>query len=141
MQTIQLLPDAAARAGFLAARAARISRPAACVAMAIADALEGVRARARQLPLPDLGERDGWRFVSQPVGGSRRPRRRADRAHPPGRRARRRAHDGAATRSCSRTVTVEMLEAEGAPPASSPSRRARCRTDDHVGSDVVVLRA
>jgi hypothetical protein len=34
--------------------------------MAIADALEGYDEGA-EMPLPDLGDRDGWRFVSQPV--------------------------------------------------------------------------
>ena len=85
MQTIQLLPGRAARAGFFAARPRRTSRPAGCVALAIADELEPFEADGEPVPLPpDIGERDGWRYVSQPVAVRDRGGPRRDRAHAPG---------------------------------------------------------
>jgi SAM-dependent methyltransferase len=65
MQTLQLLPGPAARAGFYAS-AARALALGGLIAAAIADALESFDERA-QLPVPDLGEAGGLRFVSQPV--------------------------------------------------------------------------
>jgi SAM-dependent methyltransferase len=137
MQTIQLL-DAEARAGFLAA-ARRHLAPGGSVAIAIADALEGYDEGA-QLPLPDLGDRDGWRFVSQPVavraveGGVQIERVRQAvspdlvRATEPD--AIVLAH-----------VTVEDLEAAGRAAGLEPEpARQVPGTDEHVGSEVVILR-
>ena len=62
MQTIQLLPD---RSGFFAS-ARRSLTPGGRVAIAIATGLEAFDGGA-VLPFPDLGEVDGYRFVSQPV--------------------------------------------------------------------------
>jgi SAM-dependent methyltransferase len=62
MQTIQLLPD---RGGFFAS-ARRSLTPGGLVAIAIATGLEAFDGAAA-LPFPDLGEADGYRFVSQPV--------------------------------------------------------------------------
>jgi SAM-dependent methyltransferase len=62
MQTIQLLGD---RAGFFAS-ARRSLVPGGRVALAIATGLEAFDGGAA-LPFPDLGEADGYRFVSQPV--------------------------------------------------------------------------
>jgi SAM-dependent methyltransferase len=137
MQTIQLL-DAQARAGFLAA-ARRHLAPGGRVAMAIADALEGYE-DGTHLPLPDLGDRDGWRFVSQPVavraveGGVQIERVRQ-----------------AVSPDLVRTsepdaivlehVTVEDLEAEGRAAGLEPEEARHVPdTEEHVGSNVVVLR-
>jgi SAM-dependent methyltransferase len=62
MQTIQLLAD---RSGFFAS-ARRSLTPGGRVAIAIATGLEAFDGDAA-LPFPDLGEAEGYRFVSQPV--------------------------------------------------------------------------
>jgi SAM-dependent methyltransferase len=138
MQTIQLLPDARARAGFFAS-ARRVLAPGGLVALAIADALEGFD-EAAEMPLPDVGEVDGWRYVSQPT---------AVRAVPGGTRIERLRH--AIAPGGSRTteedvvvlasVTVEGLEAEGAAAGLGPEpARHVDATADHVGAEVVLLR-
>jgi SAM-dependent methyltransferase len=138
MQTIQLL-SAEQRARFLAA-ARRHLEPGGLLAMAIADALEGYEEGA-EMPLPDLGDRDGWRFVSQPV-------------------AVRAVEGGVQIERIRQTVspdlvrstepdaivlghlTAEMLEAEGRAAGLEPEpAREVPGTDDHVGAEVVVLRA
>jgi SAM-dependent methyltransferase len=66
MQTIQLLGGAPGRAQFL--RCAHDAlRAGGTIAVAIADALEGVDAEHTEPPLPDIHERGGWVYVSQPV--------------------------------------------------------------------------
>ena len=62
MQTIQLLPE---RDGFFAC-ARRALVPGGRLAVAIATDLEPYDG-APPLPAPDLGEADGWTFVSQPI--------------------------------------------------------------------------
>jgi SAM-dependent methyltransferase len=63
MQTLQLLAD---RAAFL--RCARAAlRPGGLLAAAIVDELATFEPEPDLLPDPDVGEHDGWRFVSQPV--------------------------------------------------------------------------
>jgi SAM-dependent methyltransferase len=62
MQTIQLLPD---RAGFFAA-AKRAVVPGGRVAVAIATDLEPYDG-APPLPTPDVGQADGWTYLSQPI--------------------------------------------------------------------------
>ncbi|HEY6889551.1 MAG TPA: class I SAM-dependent methyltransferase [Solirubrobacter sp.] len=62
MQTIQLLPE---RDGFFAS-ARRALVPGGRVAIAIATDLEPYDG-APPLPAPDLGEADGWTYVSQPI--------------------------------------------------------------------------
>ena len=138
MQTIQLL-DAGGRAAFLAA-ARRHLAPGGRLAMAIADALEGY-VEGAEMPLPDLGDRDGWRFVSQPVavrtveGGVQIERIRQ-------------AVSPDLVRSTEPDaivlahLTVEMLEAEGRAVGLEPEpSREVPGTDEHVGAEVVVLRA
>src|SRR4051794_24583295 len=138
MQTVQLL-NAEQRAGFLAA-AARHLEPGGLLAMAIADALEGYD-DGPELPLPDLGDRDGWRFVSQPVavraveGGVQIERVRQ-------------AVSPDLVRSSEpdaivlEHLTVEMLEAEGRAAGLEPAAARQVPgTEEHVGSEVVLLRA
>lgn len=139
MQTIQLLPDAAARTGFLAS-ARRHLAPGGLVAMAIADALEGFDAEVGVLPAPDVGERDGWRFASQPVAVRELPdAARIERIRqalgPSGERV-----------LCDdvielRRVSVGELEAAGRAAGLSPEpTRWIAPTEEHVGSRVVLLR-
>jgi hypothetical protein len=138
MQTIQLL-SAEERAGFLAA-AQRHLEPGGLVAMAIADALEGYDEGA-EMPLPDLGDRDGWRFVSQPVavrpveGGVQIERVRQ-------------AVSPDLVRSTEPDaivlahLTTELLEEEGRAAGLEPAgARQVPGTEEHVGSEVVLLRA
>jgi SAM-dependent methyltransferase len=138
MQTIQLLPDARARAGFFAS-ARRVLAPGGLVALAIADALEGFDAEA-EMPLPDVGEADGWRYVSQPtavreVAGGTRIERLRHTIAPGGERT---TEEDAVVLA---SVTAEQLEAEGAAAGliPEPSRHVDA-TADHVGAEVVLLR-
>jgi SAM-dependent methyltransferase len=139
MQTIQLLSPEQ-RAGFLAA-AARHLTPGGRVAVAIADALEDYEEEGVELPLPDLGDRDGWRFVSQPVavrpveGGCQIERVR--QAVSPD-LVRTTEHDVIILAD----LTVSELEDEGRAAGLEPEpARTIAATDEHVGSQVVLLRA
>jgi SAM-dependent methyltransferase len=138
MQTIQLLPDAHARAGFFAS-ARRAVAPGGLVALAIAEMLERFGDEV-ELPDADAAEVDGWRFESQPTavrdasGGTRIERLRYTIA-PGGRRT---AEPNAITLAA---VTVEGLHAEGAAAGLEPAgARHVAATADHVGSEVVLLR-
>jgi SAM-dependent methyltransferase len=135
MQTIQLLAD---RQGFFAS-ARRAVAPGGLVALAIAERLEAFEAEI-ELPPPDTGEADGWRFVSQPTAvrdtaeGMRIERLR-HAIGPAGERA-----TEPNTIVLAR-VTTEGLFAEGE--ATGLHRHATLHiapTPEHVGSEVVVLR-
>ncbi len=132
MQTIQLLPDAAARAGFFAS-ARRALAPGGLVALAIATEMETFG--DGEVPPPDIGFSDGTRYVSQPTavraipGGTRIERQR--QVTPPGTTE----HDVIVLA----TVTAESLAAEAAGLHAEPVRSI-APTVDHVGSEVVVLR-
>ncbi len=139
MQTVQLLPD---RPAFLRA-ARRHVAPGGLVAMAVTDDLEDFdgEAAAFALPAPDTGERDGWRFASQPVavrelGDRARIERVRSALAPTGERALERdAIDLAAVR-------VALLEAEGRAAGLRPAPAiAIPPTAEHVGSQVVLLDA
>ena len=138
MQTIQLLPGAAARAGFFAS-ARRAVTPGGLVALAIAEELESFE-DATLMPLPDVAERDGWRYVSQPT---------AVRERPEGTRIERLRHTIApgGERTSEEDVivlarlTAGGLIAEGAAAGLCPEPTRQIEpTDDHVGSEVVILR-
>ena len=137
MQTIQLLPGAAARAGFFASARHAVA-PGGLVALAIAEELESFEDGT--LPLPDVAERDGWRYVSQPT---------AVRERPDGTRIERLRHTIApgGERTSEEDVimlarvTAADLAAEGAAAGLRPEPTRHIEpTDDHVGSEVVVLR-
>jgi SAM-dependent methyltransferase len=137
MQTIQLLPGAAARAGFFAC-ARRAVAPGGLVALAIAADLETFE--GADVPAPDVAESDGTRFVSQPTavravdGGTRIERLR--HTIPPG-GDRTTEHDVIVLA----TVTAEALAAEGAAAGLRPeATRYIPPTPDHVGSELVILR-
>jgi SAM-dependent methyltransferase len=136
MQTIQLLPE---RAGFLAA-ARRQLRPGGLLALAITAATEDF-GELEELPAPDTGAAGGWRFASQPT---------AVRALPGATRIERIrraiAPDGSVTDEDDvielAHLTVPALEAEGRAAGFAPeAARTIPETEEHVGSEVVMLRA
>jgi SAM-dependent methyltransferase len=135
MQTIQLLGD---RAGFFAS-ARRAGAPGGLVALAVATELETFEGTSH-LPDPDVGERGGTRFVSQPtavraVPGATRIERLRLTIGPGGERSD--AHDVIELAA----VTVTELEAEGEAAGLRPEpARTIAPTLEHVGSEVVLLR-
>jgi SAM-dependent methyltransferase len=135
MQTIQLLDD---RAGFFAS-ARRAVKPGGLVALAIAEALERFEEEV-DLPPPDAGEFDGWRFLSQPtavreVAEGMRIERLRHTIAPGGERT---TEPDAITLA---PVTVAGLHAEGAAAGLEPAgARHVAATAEHVGSEVVLLR-
>ncbi len=136
MQTIQLLPDR--RAFFAAAKRALV--PGGRLAFAIATGLEAFDGGIA-LPHPDLGEVDGYRFVSQPVAirllddGVRIERVRL-LIHPDGTRE---TSDDAVHLS---TVSPgELAEEAYAYGLEAEELHHIPETPEHVGSEVVVLRA
>ena len=135
MQTIQLLPD---RGGFFAS-ARRALTPGGRVALAIATGLEAFDGGIA-LPFPDLGEADGYRFVSQPVAirllddGVRIERIRQLIA-PDGTRS---TEDDAVHLA---TVSPRGLAGEAAEHGLQAEDLRRIpETPAHVGSEVVILR-
>jgi SAM-dependent methyltransferase len=66
MQTLQLLPDAAARAEFFVA-ARRALKPGGHVAIALADALDSFDGESDGLPEPDVGVIAGVQYASLPL--------------------------------------------------------------------------
>ena len=135
MQTIQLLPE---RAGFLAA-ARRHLLPAGLLAVAITAALEDF-GELEELPDPDIGAVEDWRFTSQPTAV--RALRAATRIE---RRRSTLAPDGGVTEEDDvidlAHLDVEQLEAEGRAVGLAPEpERTIAATREHVGSEVVMLR-
>jgi SAM-dependent methyltransferase len=130
MQTLQLLDDR--RAFFANAR--RALRPGGLLAAAIADEL--VPFEGTDLPHPDVVERDGRRFVSQPTAVRVGPER--------ARIERLRTVDGVTAADVIELAVVDAAalaveaRAEGLVPV--PGERIPA-TEDHVGSSVVMFRA
>ena len=135
MQTIQLLPD---RRGFFAS-ARRAVAPGGLVALAIAETLERFEEEV-ELPPPDAAEVEGWRFLSQPtavreVAGGMRIERLRHTIAPGGER---KTEPDAILLA---PVTIAGLAAEGAAAGLRPAGvRHVAATDEHVGSEVVLLR-
>jgi hypothetical protein len=137
MQTIQLLPE---RAGFLAAAHRHLLR-GGLLAVAIAAALEDFGDLDGELPPPDVAVVGDWRFASQPT---------AVRALPGATRIERVRRAFAPAGSVTEEddvielaeLTVAGLEAEGRAAGFTPEpARLIAATDEHVGSQVVLLRA
>ncbi len=138
MQTIQLLPE---RSGFLAA-AGRHLQPGGLLAVAVSGGLETFDATNGILPYPDVGEIDGWRFESQPTAVRVDDRvariERIRRTIPPG---------GGPVEEQDDVIElahldVAGLEAEGRSAGFTPEPARRVApTTEHVGSEVVLLRA
>jgi SAM-dependent methyltransferase len=136
MQTVQLLDE---RAGFLAA-ARRHLDPGGLLAVAIAAELEEFGGDG-PLPAPDVGAAPGWRLASQPTAvralpGVTRIERRRRAVAPDGR-----IEEEDDVIELAR-LTVAQLEAEGAAAGLVPEPHRRIPpTTEHVGSEVVLLRA
>jgi SAM-dependent methyltransferase len=136
MQTVQLLDD---RAGFLAA-AHRHLLPAGLLAIAITEAMEDF-GDLEELPEPDRGAVADWRFASQPTAVRALPAatriERVRRSYAP---------DGDVIEEDDvielANLTVEQLEAEARAAGFVPEPgQTILATDEHVGSEVVLLRA
>jgi SAM-dependent methyltransferase len=146
MQTVQLLGEPKECQPlfrlrfFRSARAAL--RPGGLLALAITGALEGFEGLPDELlPHPDVGEVAGWRFASQPVAVRKLAHatriERVRRATSP---------DGGVTVEDDAIelarVTVAQLDAEGRAAGFAPEPpRSIAATADHVGTEVVLLRA
>jgi SAM-dependent methyltransferase len=136
MQTIQLLPDAAARAGFFAS-ARRVLAPGGLVALAIAAELETFEGDF--LPPPDVGESDGTRYESQPT---------AVRPVPGGTRIERLRRVMTGGNHVTEHDVIVLTDVSAASLAvEAAAERLRLEdvrtidpTPDHVGSEVVLLR-
>jgi SAM-dependent methyltransferase len=136
MQTVQLLGGAAGRAGLLRAVRAHLA-PGGRFAAAVADVVEGYEGDAA--PLPDVREVDGVVYSSRPVairddGDGFVLERVRETVTADGR------HEAAEARIRLDRLTAGELEAEGRDAGLTVlERRVVEQTDDHVGSEVVVL--
>jgi SAM-dependent methyltransferase len=140
MQTAQLFGGAAGRGRFLE-RTRDHLEPGALLALAIASALEGYDEGTDVLPLPDMEERDGWLYSSQPVAvrdhGDRLAIERIRQAVAP---------DGSLDAEGD-VVELDRLDASGLEDEGAaagfhvePARHIDA-TAEHVPSEVVILRA
>jgi SAM-dependent methyltransferase len=135
MQTVQLLGGA--HADFVRCAAAHLA-PGGVLAVALAHPPEY---EGEVQPLPDMRERDGWVWCSQPVAIRSRPEgmlieRVRETVSPAGQRSVERDEIVLAP------TTAEDLEAAGRACGLTPLRRRSIpETEDYVGSEVVVLRA
>ena len=140
MQTIQLLGGADGRAGLLRSALACL-RPGGLLACALADALEGFDAAHTEPPMPDVLEQDGWVFASHPVAV------RPDETGTTIERIRQTVSPQGARTAEGDVVRLDKLdgdtlEADGVAAGFAPAgRRFVEMTDEHVGSEVVLLRA
>jgi SAM-dependent methyltransferase len=141
MQTIQLLEGPAGRASFLE-RARRHLGPGGLLAVAVAERLDLYEVTdGGPRPMPDVCERDGVVYASQPtavraVDGRLVLERRRETVDPDGRRA---VEDHAISLD---RLTAAELEREARAAGLSPSDRATIApTRDYAGSEVVILRA
>ena len=138
MQTLQLLGGAEGRARCLACVRAHLT-PGGRLAAALADPLEGFGDDVLSLPLPDMSEREGWIYSSQPTrvhrdGGSTVIERRRHRVAPDG------THVEATNVVRLDDVDAARVEREaGAHGLRALPRRRVPATEEHVGSDVVLL--
>jgi len=141
MQTIQLMGGTEGRTALLRC-ARRHLAPGGLFAAAVANALEGFDAEAPDaLPVPDMGEYDGWVFSSQPVA----VRDQGD--HVTIERVRQTVAPDGTMDATGDVVELDRLDsgrlvAEGAAAgfAVEPGLSIAA-TVEHVGSQVVVLRA
>jgi SAM-dependent methyltransferase len=138
MQTIQLLSGPQDRGRCLDCVRSHLVADGR-LAAALADPLEGFVGDVVSLPLPDMGEHDGWVYSSQPVAlhredGATVIERNRQRVAPNGERVEAtdlvRLHD----------LDPAQLEREArAHGLNALPRRHVAATEEHVGSDVVLL--
>lgn len=139
MQTIQLLGGPDGRSAMLRCAAAHLTADG-LLACALADAMEGFDAEHTEPPLPDMLERDGWVYVSQPVAVRPGPHGTAIE------RIRQTVSPRGARTAEGDSVTLDRLDAdtlEAEAPAAGltpAGRRFVEMTDEHVGSEVVLLK-
>jgi SAM-dependent methyltransferase len=142
MQTVQLFGGARSRLAFLHRARAHIA-PRGVLAIAIITAFEPFDLRAGDpAPTPERSLRDGRLFVSSATRVRRRVRTTLIE------RERRILDETGELLSCEHdaialdNVSAAQLEREGASVGFTPApRRSVAETAEHVGSDVVVLRA
>ncbi|HWF55952.1 MAG TPA: class I SAM-dependent methyltransferase [Solirubrobacteraceae bacterium] len=141
MQTIQLLGGSTGRRAFMACARAQLV-PGGIVALAIAEELEPFEIdEDGPGPLPDICERDGIVYSSQPTavrvdGDGFVLERRREIVDPRGER------NAATDRIRLDRLDSALLEREGASVGLSPAARSTIPASlDYVGSEVVVLRA
>lgn len=140
MQTVQLLGGPNGREAMLAAVHAHLEAEG-ILAMALAEPFEGIEPGAPFLPLPDMLEQDGWVYASQPISvtdeaGTTAIERVRQVVAP----------DGTRTETADVVrldhVSAAELESEAAGHGFAVLETRRVEpTDEHVGSEVVVLRA
>jgi SAM-dependent methyltransferase len=140
MQTIQLLGGPDERGRCLECLRAHLVAGGR-VGAALADPLEGFPGDVVSLPLPDMGEHDGWVFSSQPVA-----LHRDERATVIERNRQRVAPDGTRTEATDLVrlddLDAAQLEREAvAHGLRALPRRRVAATEEHVGSEVVLLEA
>lgn len=139
MQTVQLLGGNDGRGAFLRSVAAHLA-PGGLLAASLADAMEGFDAEHTEPPLPDIVERDGWVYVSQPVAVRPGPagitiERIRQTVSPVGRRT------AEGDEIHLDTLDGDTLAAEGVAAGLRDAGRRRIEaTEEHVGSEVVLLR-
>ncbi len=143
MQTIQILGGSVGRARFLACAAAHLE-PGGRLAVAITERFElydGRRGNQTALPPPDVQERSGTVYISQPTAV-----RRLSQAFALDRRRETLAADGERTLELHQDLldelSAERLEREAKSAGLHAAGRVQIpATDDHVGSLVVMLDA
>ena len=139
MQTIQLLAGREARAAFLASARAHLAA-GGLVALAVTEELVPFEADPDDPLAPDVGVRDGWRYLSYPVAIRERGHeivleRMRLRVAPDG------SSDGVEDSIALATLTAAELEREGSVAGLRPEpRREIPETTAHLGSTVVMLR-
>jgi SAM-dependent methyltransferase len=140
MQTVQLFGGPAPRQAFLARARAHL-RPGGVLAVAIADALEGVSEERTEPPLPDMREIGGTLYASRPVAVRDEGDAVAiERIREVVERSGERRTEGDVVRLDHLDADTLEDEALAAGLGVLP-RRAVPQTDDYVGSTVVVLGA
>src|SRR6476646_6355640 len=140
MQTIQLLGGPDGRARCLECVRAHLE-PGGRLAAALSDPFEGFGGDVVSLPLPDMGEHGGWVYSSQPVA-----LRRENGATVIERSRQRVAPDGARTEATDLVRLDDLEAAQLEREAQAHGLRALPRrrvppTEEHVGSEVVLLEA
>ena len=139
MQLVQILGGPDARAGMLR-RVREHLEPGGVFAAALADPHEALAGEDPSPPLPDMLERDGWVYSSQPVSvdeqnGHVVVTRRRQAVSPGG------ALDEQVVEVGLELVGADALEAELRAAGLEPAgRRAIPETPDHIGSTVVLCR-
>jgi SAM-dependent methyltransferase len=135
MQTIQLLPE---RGGFFAS-ARRAVAAGGHLALAISERLEPFEADI-ELPAPDTGEVDGWRFLSQPTAVRDAPEgmRIELLRHTSGPAGERESEPNSIV--LTRLTTGGLIDEGEAAGLRHHATLHIAPTPEHVGSEVVILR-